>query len=537
LLAKCNYLFCLLNFLIIVIMKFIPLRNTMNVCSRIRVTMRSKCLMRNLSAVAELTRIRYPDVKRGNYSHIQNEDLEAFSEILDKNRVITEESDLEGYNTDWLQTVRGESKILLKPKSTNEVSDIVSYCYNKNLAICPQGGNTGLVGGSVPVFDEVIVSTQLMNQVEALDENSSVVRIQAGVVLEKLDSYLAEHGLMVPLDLGAKGSCQLGGNVSTNAGGLRLLRYGSLHSTVLGVEVVLPQEGGPIMDLGYNGGLKKDNTGYDLKHLFIGSEGTLGLVTRIALACPPRPNAINVSFLGLESYPKVLETFKAARKNLGEILSSCEFIDAGSLECVTQNLGLQSPLQDRYPFYMLIETSGSNKSHDEEKLSQFLETLMSDGTVLDGTVSESPSRQSSQIWELRERIAEALKKDGYTYKYDISLPLDTFYDSVTVMQDRLGSDVIRCVGYGHVGDGNMHLNITSKVYDKIILDKIEPFLYEYTSKVHGSISAEHGLGFKKRNYMHFSKPDSAIQLMHQIKPIFDPKKILNPYTCLPDVKN
>jgi len=360
-----------------------------------------------------------------------------------------------------------------------------------------------------------------------------VVRVQAGVVLEKLNGFLGDHGLMVPLDLGAKGSCHIGGNVSTNAGGLRLLRYGNLHGSVLGLEVVLPQEGGTVVDLGYSGALKKDNTGYDLKHLFIGSEGTLGLVTKVALACPPKPSAVNVAFLGLGDFESVLSTFRFARQKLGEILSSCEFLDAGSLQVTRQNLGLKSPLEGDYPFYMLIETSGSKSEHDEEKLQDFLENLMSDGRVLDGAVASSPSRQSDEIWGLRERIAEALKKDGYNYKYDISLPLTCFYTCVEDMRKRLGDDVIRCVGYGHVGDGNLHLNITTPDYSKEVMNKIEPYVYEWTSRYNGSISAEHGLGFKKRNFMHFSKPDIAITIMHQLKPIFDPKGILNPYKVLP----
>jgi len=481
----------------------------------------------------ELTRIRHPEVKRGGFSCLADTDIKHFQNILEPHRIITEDADLIGYNCDWLGIVRGESKLVLKPKTTEELSAIVAHCFERNLAICPQGGNTGLVGGSVPVFDEVVISTQLMNQIEDLDENSSVVRVQAGVVLEHLNDYLGNNGLMVPLDLGAKGSCHIGGNVSTNAGGLRLLRYGSLHGSVLGVEVVLPQEGGTVVDLGYTGALKKDNTGYDLKHLFIGSEGTLGLVTKVALACPPKPTAVNVAFLGLQSYQSVLATFKQARQRLGEILSSCEFLDAGSLQVTRDNLGLKSPLQADYPFYMLIETSGSNNSHDEEKLNEFLEFMMTGGIVLDGTVASTPSRQSHEIWGLRERIAEALKKDGYNYKYDISLPLTCFYDCVEDMKARLGDDVIRCVGYGHVGDGNLHLNITTEEYDKNVMDKIEPFVYEWTARYNGSISAEHGLGFKKRNYMHFSKSDSSISIMKMIKPIFDPKGILNPYKVLP----
>ena len=376
-----------------------------------------------------------------------------------------------------------------------------------------------------------------MDTIEDIDALSGVVRTQAGVVLEKLDTHLADFGLMAPLDLGAKGSCQIGGNVSTNAGGLRLLRYGSLHANVLGLEVVLPTlEPGSsakaqILDC-MSPGLKKDNTGYDLKQLFVGAEGTLGIITKIALVCPPKPKAVNIAYLGLQDFKNVLQTFQKSKEFLGEILSSCEFMDGEGIECVTKNLGLNNPI-DSYPFYMIIETSGSNSEHDEEKLNNLLAHLLESGIVSDGTVANSPSHQQ-QLWPLRERITEALLVDGYCYKYDISLPYDSFYQSVEVMKEKLGKDIIRCIGFGHIGDGNMHLNITSKTYSHDVLNRIEPFLYEWTSEQKGSISAEHGLGFKKRDFIHYSKSNAAVQAMHQIKRVFDPQGIMNPYKVLPN---
>lgn len=499
-----------------------PIRNTWSI-------LRAQSSMTLSTAQnVELTSNRYPNLKRKPFGKVGPAEISGFQTILDTNRVITDPSELDGYNTDWMRISRGQGQVVLKPKTTNEVSQILRFCSQNHLAVCPQGGNTGLVGGSVPVFDEVIVNTSLMNKIESLDINSSVVTVQAGVILEQLDRHLSEHELLVPLDLGAKGSCQIGGNVSTNAGGLRLLRYGSLQGSILGLEVVLPN--GEILDCLSQ--LKKDNTGYHLKHLFIGSEGTLGFVTKVAIQCPPRPKAVNVAFLGMTSFESVLRTFKQARSNLGEILSSCEFIDAEAMKCVTGNLDLTCPI-DPQAFYMLIETSGSKSKHDEEKLNEFLEDLMSDGTVVDGTVASSEA-QIQKIWPLRERLAEALLRDGYCYKYDISLPLDVFYNSVIAMKERLGSRVIRCIGYGHVGDGNMHLNITTKEYDDEVMKLIEPFLYEWTSRHNGSISAEHGLGFKKRNFMHFSKSPSAIKAMKQIKAVFDPQGIMNPYKVLPD---
>jgi len=475
-----------------------------------------------------LTCEQYPNLKRGDFAQLEDSDVQTFTSILGPGNVLTQADDVEGYNTDWLRTVRGQTRCVLKPKDTEQISEILSYCNKRRIAVCPQGGNTGLVGGSVPVFDEVVLSTSQMNKILNIDLDSSTVVAQSGVVLEALDTELSQHGLMVPIDLGAKGSCHIGGNVATNAGGLRLLRYGSLHGSVLGIEAVMAD--GQVLDCLNT--LKKDNTGYDLKQLFIGSEGTLGVITKVALALPPRPKSINLAYLSLKSFADVATVFRRSRADLGEILSSCEFIDKECMKCVTENLNLSNPL-GHSEFYMLIETSGSNPTHDEEKLNNFLENMLAEEIVSDGTVATAPSKQRD-IWQLRERIAESLLVDGYCYKYDISLPLSVFYQAVLDMRQRLGGKATRCVGYGHIGDGNLHLNVTTPRYSQEVMDLIEPFLYEWTSKYRGSISAEHGLGFKKRNFIGFSKSAAAVMLMKKIKQEMDPNGILNPYKVLPD---
>lgn len=479
------------------------------------------------STVPELTKDRYPHIRRGEFAELSDRHVQHFTSLLGKTRVLTDDDDVHMYNVDWIKNVRGYSRCVLKPRTTEEVSTILSYCNSERLAVCPQGGNTGLVGGSVPVFDEIVLSTSLMNNIISLDETAGVLVCQAGCVLETLENYLNEKNLIMPLDLGAKGSCHVGGNVSTNAGGLRLLRYGNLHGSVLGIEAV--KADGDIIDC--LNILKKDNTGYHLKHLFIGSEGTLGIVTKVAISCPTQPKAVSLSLLGLESFEKILETFKRAKLFLGEILSSCEMADASSVGSVTGNLKVKSPIGD-FPFYMVIETSGSNSSHDEEKLNKFLENVMEDQIVLDGTVSTEPEKMR-QMWQLRERIAEALLHDGFVLKYDISFPTEHFYSIIPVMQERLGSEITRCCGYGHIGDGNLHFNVSMKEYNPEIVKKIEPFVYEYTAKLNGSISAEHGMGFKKPQYMHYSKSANAINLMKDIKKMMDPNGILNPYKVIP----
>lgn len=261
-----------------------------------------------------------------------------------------------------MRKYRGHAKLVLKPQTTEEVSKILKYCNDNSLAVVPQGGNTGLVGGSVPVFDEIVVNLQRMNKIRSFDEVSGVLVADAGVILEVADNFLAEKGHIFPLDLGAKGSCQIGGNVAANAGGLRLLRYGSLHGNVLGIEAVLPN--GTIVDDLCK--LRKNNTGYDLKQLFIGGEGTLGIITGISIFTPQRSQAVNVAYFGLDSYDAVQNAFRQCKSKLSEILSAFEMMDGRSQYLFNKASGKKLPLEGEHPFYVLIETSGSNSEHDNE---------------------------------------------------------------------------------------------------------------------------------------------------------------------------
>ncbi|XP_048861014.1 D-2-hydroxyglutarate dehydrogenase, mitochondrial [Brienomyrus brachyistius] len=466
-------------------------------------------------------------IKRLPFSRVSQQDLAFFEKAL-PGRTITDPDVLASSNVDWLKSVRGSSELLLRPQTTEDVSQILRYCNERRLAVNPQAGNTGLVGGSVPVFDEIILSTSLMNRVLHFDQVSGVLTCQAGCVLENLSSYVEERDFIMPLDLGAKGSCQIGGNVATNAGGLRLLRYGSLRGTVLGLEVVLAD--GKVLNCLTS--LRKDNTGYDLKQLFIGSEGTLGVITAVSILCPRKPKAVNVAFLGCSSFQQLLKTFHCCRGMLGEILSAFEFLDSACMRLLEKHLKLNNPIRES-PFYIVIETAGSNASHDEEKLHDFLQEVMALSLVTDGTVATEDAKIKA-LWALRERITEGLTHDGYTYKYDISLPVEKIYQLVEDMREHLGDKAQNVVGYGHVGDGNLHLNITSHSRDPALLTAIEPYVYEWTARCRGSISAEHGLGLKKRNYIQYSKPPEAVALMGDIKRMLDPHGILNPYKTLPD---
>ncbi|GAV72206.1 FAD_binding_4 domain-containing protein/FAD-oxidase_C domain-containing protein [Cephalotus follicularis] len=470
------------------------------------------------------------EVKRSPlFSTLSADDISYFKRILGEKNVIMDEDRLVTANTDWMGKYKGSSKLLLQPSSTKEVSQILKYCNSRRLAVVPQGGNTGLVGGSVPVFDEVIVNVGLMNNIIAFDKVSGILVCEAGCILENLVSFLDNQGFIMPLDLGAKGSCQIGGNVSTNAGGLRLVRYGSLHGSVLGLEAVLAN--GEVLDM--LGTLRKDNTGYDLKHLFIGSEGSLGIVTKVSILTPPKLSSVNVAFLACRDYSSCQKLLQEAKRRLGEILSAFEFLDEESLNLVLNHLeGVRNPLPpSMHKFYVLIETTGSDESNDKEKLEAFLLHSMEIGLISDGVLAQDIN-QASSFWHIREGVPEALMKAGAVYKYDLSLPVQKMYDLVEELRIALGHSA-KVIGYGHLGDGNLHLNVSAPQYDDMILAKIEPYVYEWTSKHHGSISAEHGLGLMKANKIFYSKSAETVQVMASIKKLLDPNGILNPYKVLP----
>lgn len=353
---------------------------------------------------------------------------------------------------------------------------------------------------------------------------------QAGAILEKLDEYLETKGFMMPLDLGAKGSCQIGGNLATNAGGLRYLRYKSLHANVMGLEVVLPD--GSIMDNIKT--VRKDNTGLHLDHLFIGSEGTLGIITKVALQVPVRPKSINVCLFGTNSFENCVEIFKKAKKNLNQILSAFEFFDETCLSFVLETPEIVYPLETKHKFYIVLETHGNDSVADDNSISEFCEELLQKELAKDGTIAADET-QYKQIWKLRESITEATARAGAIYKYDISLPQEKMYEIVNVFKKKFENTDIIPIGFGHMGDDNLHFNclVKGKKKDPEVVKMIEPFIYEWISNHNGSISAEHGLGLLKYQYLHYSKGQKAIELMKGIKKLFDPNEIMNPYKYYP----
>ncbi|CAF0956247.1 unnamed protein product [Rotaria magnacalcarata] len=490
----------------------------------------SKCVRR--FSTSPLTRVRHPKLRRSpHYATLTDRDISFFERLLPDGRAITNPDDCLPYNIDWIKTCQGQSQLVLKPKTVDEIQAILRYCHEHQLAVCPQGGNTGLAGGSVPVFDEIVLSLRSLNSIGAFDENSGVLIADAGCILQTLDVHVNQFGHTMPFDLGAKGSCLIGGNVATNAGGIRVVRYGSLRSAVLGLEIVLAD--GTLLDCLTS--LRKDNTGVDLKQAFIGSEGILGLITRVALACPTAMSGVGLGLFSCSSFEKILSTMRLARKLCGETLSAIEFLDASTYNLSLKNLQQTNKPVEPNNFYILVETMSSTYEQAKATLDKLANTALEKEFITDGTLAQD-LKQYKDLWAIRERVPEALVADGYVFKYDFSLPPARMYKLVEETQKRMKpfSNVRNVTGFGHLGDQNLHLNITvQNGYSDEIKHALEPWLYEWVAKERGSISAEHGLGLHKSKYLELNKGKQSLELMKQMKNIFDPKCILNPYKVLP----
>jgi len=451
--------------------------------------------------------------------------------------VSTDPVDLMAANRDWLGQYPGQARVLLRPGSTAEVQAVLRHCNERRIAVVPQGGNTGLTGGGQATSpDEVVLSLARMDRVRSVDPVAGAVDCEAGCVLEVLDRAVAEHGLMVPIDLGAKGSCMIGGNVATNAGGLRFLRYGSVAANLLGLEVV--RADGTLLDLMAT--VRKDAAGYPLRNLFVGSEGTLGVITRVALACPPRPASQHVALLAASDWAAVQRTLVRARRELGEVLSAFEFMDRASVDTASRHLpGYADPFDGSpeaagAPFYVLLEVSGSHERHDLEKLEGFLAGALEggEGGVVDGIVSQDAG-QVARLWKVRERVPEALPLAGQVYKYDVSVPLDGMYSLVERAREAVGARGT-VTGFGHVGDGNLHLNVVVGEKSAELGAALDALVFGEVQAAGGSISAEHGMGQQKRESLGRSKTPEAIAVMAGLKAMLDPRNILNPHKTLPE---
>ncbi|KAG0172680.1 hypothetical protein DFQ30_009907 [Apophysomyces sp. BC1015] len=495
--------------------------------------------------LTELTADKLKQLKRrDSFKKIVEQDIQFFQGILGAHNVLEKRKmSTDEYNkitTDWYNIFRGSPAVILTPESTEQVSDILKYCNDKDIAIVPQSGNTSASGGSVPVFDEIIVSTKKMNKIRLFDELRGDLVCDAGCVLQDLDNHLAQYGYQVPLDLPSRHLCCIGGNVSTNAGGIRQMRFGNLHSSVMGLEVVLPD--GTVIDNLTT--LRKDNTGYSLKDLFIGSEGTLGLVTGISISTSRIRSGIQVFLFAFSSFEDLIQTYVCARKELPETLSAFEMLDSDSVQCV-RNRGHQHPrdtefpISDKHKLYVVMETAGTDDEFEQKKAERLLKTLFDKKIIQDGAIAADDEKRFS-FWSWRNMLPKAIVESGpSSIHFDVSLPLPRLNQLVEDTRDwalaegLIGNDIVAVYGFGHVGDGNMHLSIPTLRDDRALVERIDDFVYEWTTRYHGSCSAEHGIGLMKVAYLPYTKSGCMISNMRKIKDLFDPKGIMNPYKLLP----
>jgi FAD/FMN-containing dehydrogenase len=443
---------------------------------------------------------------------------DALSAIVGNSNVLTAPEDTKPYFTDWRRQYTAQAECVVRPGTTAEVSRVVALCAREGVAVVPQGGNTGLSGGSVPtgVRREVLLSLSRLNRIRALDALNDTITVEAGCVLAAVQKAAEEAGRLFPLSLAAEGSCQIGGNLSTNAGGVNVLRYGNAREQTLGLEVVLPD--GRV----WHGlrGLRKDNTGYDLKQLFLGAEGTLGVITAAVLRLYPRPTATATAWIALATPREAVELLAALRARLGDRLSAFELVSRECLEAVLAHVpGTRDPLGAKHPWHILAEFGDSGPA---EALRTRVELALEGREA----VLAQSDEQSRQLWRIRESIPEAQFSN---VKHDVSVPVSRTPELIERAGQALRAAIpeARPYVFGHVGDGNLHYNVGPEA---LIARRAEVnrIVYHAVAELGGSISAEHGLGQLKRDDIRHHKAPLELELMRALKKALDPNGLMNP---------
>ena len=412
------------------------------------------------------------------------------------------------------------------PATTDEVSAVMALCNENDVSVVPQGGLTGLAGGAVPVAQGIALSLHRLRGIEDFDGQAGTLEVKAGTTLQEAQDYAEDRGFLLALDLGGRGSCQIGGNVSTNAGGNRVLRYGMTREQVLGLEAVLAD--GTIIDA--RNKLLKNNAGFDLKHLFIGTEGTLGIVTRVTLRLRALPHSQSVALCGCAKFDDAIKLLRAADSRLGSNLAAFEAMWQ-EFHDMALNLmpGTRRPFDKDYPLYVLIETRGGNQDRDQEALAEFLIEATNSGLVKDAVVSQSTS-DVARLWALRDASGEITRALGNFANLDVSIPISAMEGFIDQVRGSLSSRWPQAKGvyFGHIGDSNLHVLFGSSDFPATAKKQVEALVYDLVRKAGGSISAEHGIGRVKRDYLGYSRTPAEIELMRAMKRTLDPKGILNP---------
>lgn len=453
-------------------------------------------------------------------------------------RLLHAEGDVQPFLSDVRKRWTGTTLAVVQPDSTEDVAAVVRWCVKNNVTIYPQGGNTGLVGGGIPDSahtPNIVLSLQRMNRILDVDPYNNTLTAQAGVVLQHVQEAAAKAQRLFPLSLGAEGSCMLGGNLSTNAGGVQVLRYGNARDLCLGLEVVTAD--GEIWD-GLRA-LRKDNTGYDLKHLFVGSEGTLGIITAATVKLYPRPAAQMTAFAALPDAQSAVRLLALAQQQLASSLTAFELICRASVQLVLKHAPeMRKPVDTDAPYYVLLESSDAeSEAHATERFEHLMSTALEDGIILDAAIASSLS-QSATFWHIRHRLLEAQAADGENIKHDITLPISSIPEFIergaAAVQSKLPG--ARIFVFGHLGDGNLHYNVSAPAgsdaaaYQAMRDNEktISRAVYDVVTDMNGSISAEHGVGqLRVSSIAHYKSP-LEIAMMRRIKQALDPANRLNP---------
>jgi len=448
---------------------------------------------------------------------------------------VLDSGDLSAWEVDWRKRYHGKALAVVRPASTQEVAGVVKACAAAGVSIVPQGGNTGMVGGSTPdgSGQEVVLSLQRMKAVRGIDKANMTITVEAGCVLQSLQETAEREGYLFPLSLAAEGSCTIGGNLGTNAGGTQVVRYGNTRDLCLGLEVVNAQ--GEVWS-GLSG-LRKDNTGYDLRDLFIGSEGTLGIITAATMKLYPLPAATLTAWAAVPSLDHAVTLLGLAHRHLGAGLTGFEVMGRFALSLVAKHYPQQRvPLYEDTPFCVLLENSDhESEDHARAQFERLLETAFEDGCVTDAVVAENLT-QAHQLWHVRESIPLAQAEEGLNIKHDISIPVSSVPEFVRVTDAQLEAAIpgVRMVNFGHLGDGNLHYNVQApaegdpKAFLREHEERVNVLVYDSVRKFSGSISAEHGVGALKVDKLEHHKSPVALSMMRAIKQALDPKNVMNP---------
>jgi FAD/FMN-containing dehydrogenase len=450
--------------------------------------------------------------------------LEALTQTLGPGAVLTG-NEVRSRSAGWISREPMEAGAILRPRDTAEVSHILRLCHAAGQPVVPHGGLTGLVDGSHARPNEIALSLELMNRIEDLDESGLTMTVQAGAVLQAIQQKAESAGLLFPLDLGARGSAMIGGLISTNAGGNRVIRYGMTRNLVLGLEAVLAD--GIIVSSLYP--IIKNNSGYDLKQLFIGSEGTLGIVTRAILRLVPQPRSQNTAFLAVNEFAHLPLLLRELSAGLGGTLSAFEVMWNEFYRLVTTPPARQSPvLPQTYPYYVIADALGSDQKPDQERFEAVLMAAVDKGLAADCVVAMSAGERAA-IWAMRDDVDQFHQFRPW-FGFDVSMPIRHMETYVTEVRTQLNADFPGnvCFVFGHMGDGNLHLNVHVRTGDPEARRAVEEIVYSRLQSRQGAVSAEHGIGLEKRAYLPLCRTPEEMGLMRTLKRAMDPRGILNP---------